>query len=207
MVCGRCGTNLTGGVSYCGVCGARQGRRRGFSFIYTVIMLAAYGTALLTCFICDMAINHGLSWFYIVLVSVMLSFSITNLPVILKRHKTVISAASATLMTYLLLYICCPYQALSFAFTVATVSLAFAWLILAVIKYLRVNPAYKAAVLLILSGAAVSVGNPLINMLLYGSLDFTANNTANIIVSVCLTAAAVIAAAAGAVISAAKRER
>ena len=37
--------------------------------VIAIIMLALYGLSLLICFICNLAIQHTLSWFFIVLAS------------------------------------------------------------------------------------------------------------------------------------------
>ena len=38
--------------------------------LYLGVMLGAYGIAVLTCLICNLVIQHTLSWFYIVLFSI-----------------------------------------------------------------------------------------------------------------------------------------
>lgn len=50
-------------------------------------ILLSYVVAVVTCFICNLAIGHTLSWFFIVLVSLLLAFSVTNLPMILHRYQ------------------------------------------------------------------------------------------------------------------------
>ena len=74
--------------------------------IYQRIMLTLYGIALLTCFICNLAVSHSLSWFFIVFCSVALAFSVTNLPLLLPGHKLLGSAFAVTVFLYLLLYVC-----------------------------------------------------------------------------------------------------
>lgn len=54
---------------------------------YKLIWISIYGIAILTCFICNIAVQHTLSWFFIVLTSIMLAFSLTTLPVFFENHK------------------------------------------------------------------------------------------------------------------------
>ena len=55
-----------------------QGVTRGWFIFFA----AAYAVATLACFICNLAIYHTLDWFWIVLTSLMLAFSFTNLPLL-----------------------------------------------------------------------------------------------------------------------------
>ncbi len=49
--------------------------------------LGCYLVTIVVCFICDLATRHGLDWFWIVLTSLMLAFSFTNLPLMTKSEK------------------------------------------------------------------------------------------------------------------------
>jgi len=46
-----------------------------------------YVLGILTCFICNLVIEHRLSWFFIVFVGIGISFSLTTLPFYLKKDK------------------------------------------------------------------------------------------------------------------------
>ena len=70
---------------------------------------AGYAAALLTCFICDLAIFHRLDWFWIVLTSLMLAFSFTNLPMLIKRERAVVCMGAASLSLFSLLLACWAY--------------------------------------------------------------------------------------------------
>lgn len=134
--------------------------------VYQMLMTLLYGVALVACFICNVAIDHQLTWFYIVLVALMLGYTLTNLPWRLKRGRLIITAAMATLLIYLLLYVCCWYVGgdwlLTFAYPVATVSLAFCWLILLIARYLPVNVYFKMGLIFLLIGVFSLLINPLI---------------------------------------------
>ena len=53
---------------------------RVFSLSWSLFFYISYVIALITCFICDLAINKGLTWFWIVLSALLLAFTFTNLP-------------------------------------------------------------------------------------------------------------------------------
>lgn len=82
---------------------------RILSFSWSLFFYIAYGLALIPCFICDLAINNTLSWFWIVLSALILSFSFTNLPKIIKKHKLILIPLSEYLALVLLLGVCCIY--------------------------------------------------------------------------------------------------
>lgn len=72
--------------------------------IYKYTLLISYGAAIITCFICNLAIDHTLSWFFVVLASVANAFSVTLLPLYLRKNKaaTVLLAFTVTLLLLLL---------------------------------------------------------------------------------------------------------
>ena len=66
---------------------ARKGRVLSKS--WELFFYIGYAIALLTCFICNLAINKKLDWFFIVLFSLLLAFSFTNLPKFIKSNALV----------------------------------------------------------------------------------------------------------------------
>lgn len=76
--------------------GVVAGTRRFFA--------VGYAIAIVTCFICNLAVFHTLSWFWIVLTSVALAFCFTNLPFLFHRNRliTCLGAASGCLILLLL---------------------------------------------------------------------------------------------------------
>ena len=82
-------------------------RYRGFVKTCQIGLCAGYGIALVTCFICNLAIQHALSWFFIVLAALALAFSLTILPALLHKHRLLITFGTATVLTYLLVFTCC----------------------------------------------------------------------------------------------------
>jgi len=77
---------------------------------YKIILSVIYGISLLTCFICNLAVAHTLSWFFIVLTSELVAFSFTILPVMLKKNKGLITLAVFFGSTVLLLLTCNIYS-------------------------------------------------------------------------------------------------
>ena len=88
----------------------RQAKKwRAFSMSWSLFFYIAYTIALISCFICDLAINKGLTWFWIVLSSLLLAFTFTNLPKLIKKHKLLLLPLSMFSSLCLLLGICCIY--------------------------------------------------------------------------------------------------
>ena len=64
-------------------------RWRNLSKSWNLTFYILYGIALLTCFICNLAVNGTLSWFWIVFSALILAFTITNLPKFIKKLRLV----------------------------------------------------------------------------------------------------------------------
>lgn len=82
---------------------------RVFSSSWSLFFYIAYGVALIPCFICNLAINKTLSWFWIVLSALVLAFTFTNLPKFIKKYKLILIPLSQYLAFVLLLGVCCIY--------------------------------------------------------------------------------------------------
>lgn len=82
---------------------------RTFSMSWSLFFYIAYAAALIPCFICDLAINKGLTWFWIVLSALLLAFTFTNLPKLIKKHKLILIPLSILTALYILLGVCCIY--------------------------------------------------------------------------------------------------
>ena len=69
-----------------------------------------YAVALLTCFICNLAINHKLSWFFIVFAALICSFSfIPSFTFLFRSKKLLVFSVSTYLSICLLLFVCALY--------------------------------------------------------------------------------------------------
>ena len=86
---------------------AKQYRRLVGGYSWTMYIL--YGAALLTCLICNLAIDRTLSWFWIVLASELLAFSLTSLPLLLSKHRGLWTVGAVFVTLNLLLLVCCLY--------------------------------------------------------------------------------------------------
>ncbi len=82
---------------------------RVLSFSWSLFFYIAYPTALLPCFICNLAIDKTLSWFWIVFFALLFSFTFTNLPKLIKKYKLVLIPLCNYLALCLLLGVCCVY--------------------------------------------------------------------------------------------------
>lgn len=77
---------------------------------YRIIQYVLYGLTALICFLCNLAVGHTLSWFWIVLASELMCASLTLLPALApegRRGQWSLGAFTASLL--LLLLICCLY--------------------------------------------------------------------------------------------------
>ena len=83
-----------------------------------------YGTPLLICFICNLAIQHTLSWFFIVFASLATVASLTLLPIMLERHRGPLTLAGFTFCLLMLLLICNIYTGGAW-FIIAAISIIF----------------------------------------------------------------------------------
>ena len=95
---------------------AQARKWRAFSLSWSLFFYIAYAVALIPCFICDLAINKTLSWFWIVLSALILAFTFTNLPKLIRKHKLIFVPLSMYLALVLLLGVCCIYTGGSWFF-------------------------------------------------------------------------------------------
>ena len=153
---------------------ARQQEKqaKGFRRIKKGIALSlpvSYGIAIVTCFICNLAVERTLSWFWIVLAGIALAASITTLPKLLKNNKVVISSAVATALTYLLVWICALYSGgdwAGVAFLIATVPIVLCWVGIFICRYTSWNGWFKASSVSVLLYVTTTVMNPYVDFVL-----------------------------------------
>jgi len=89
---------------------AQAKKWRAFLLSWNLFFYVSYGVAVLVCFICNLAIDKTLSWFWIVLSALILAFSITTLPQFIKKYKLIFIPLSIFLALSLLLGVCCIYN-------------------------------------------------------------------------------------------------
>ncbi|MBE6807480.1 MAG: helix-turn-helix transcriptional regulator [Ruminococcaceae bacterium] len=67
----------------------------------------SYGVALLTCFICNLAVDHTLSWFFVVLAALLCAYSfIPTFTLLFEKNKLLVFTVSSYLCICLLLLTC-----------------------------------------------------------------------------------------------------
>ena len=97
---------------------------------FRITCLVSYAIALVTCFICDLAIFHALDWFWIVLTSLALAFCFTNLPAYVQKERIAVCLGAATACLMLLLLSCWFYVGGKWVLAglaITAVSLALPW--------------------------------------------------------------------------------
>lgn len=88
-----------------------------------LIQYLLYGTALLVCFICNLAVSHTLSWFFVVLTSELTAASLTLLPVLTRKKRGLKTLCAFTGTLLLLLMTCCLYTGGAWFFLAAVPTL------------------------------------------------------------------------------------
>lgn len=106
-----------------------------FSMSFSLFFYIAYILTLIPCFICNLVINKTLSWFWIVFSALILSFTFTNLPKIIKKHKLILLPLCMYLSLCLLLGVCCIYTGGNW-FWVASLSVLFGLVIIFIPIYI-----------------------------------------------------------------------
>ena len=82
----------------------------------------SYAVALLTCFICNLAVSHTLSWFFIVLAALLCAYAfVPTFTSFFERKKLLVFTATSYLSICLLLFTCAVYTNGLFWFPVACI--------------------------------------------------------------------------------------
>ena len=102
---------------------------RTLSFSWNLFFYISYAITILVCFICNLATEKTLSWFWIVVSALLLSFTFTNLPKLIKNNKLFLLPLSMFLSICLLLGICAIYTGGDW-FWVASLSILFGLIII-----------------------------------------------------------------------------
>lgn len=115
---------------------------RVLSLSWSMFFYIAYLVALIPCFICNLAINRTLSWFWIVFSALLLAFTFTNLPKLIKKHKLLILPASMYAALVLLLGVCSIYTKGNW-FILPVLAVLFALIIVFVPIYIHKYKAFE----------------------------------------------------------------
>lgn len=116
---------------------------------YIVFFNTVYILTVATCFICELAITHKIAWSFIVLTAILLAYSLTVLPVLVKHHKGLITVAASFITLNLLLLTCSIYTQTDW-FIMTFVSILFSYVLVFVPVFLRnISTAQSPAINLI----------------------------------------------------------
>ena len=110
-----------------------------------------YLMGIITCFICNLVIDHKLSWFLIVLLGILISFSITSLPFYLKNNKYKFCKISViiTILVYLLLFTINYVNSgnwLLESFLIASFVFIFLWISILICTFTKIALYYKISI-------------------------------------------------------------
>lgn len=155
--------------------------------------LVGYLIAFVVCGICNYAIDRTLSWYWIVLVSLALSFTITNLPSLLKkdRYRWIKISSLVTGLVYLLLWVIhLVYGELPLweSFGIATFEFLLLWIFLLISTFTNSSKRFKGAILLLVLAICTAFTNPICEMLLH--IPSESDNQINILCSYLLVVTA-----------------
>lgn len=79
---------------------------RRLTFSWNLFIIIGYAITVITCFICNLAIEKTLNWFWIVLTALLLSASFTNIPQYIKKYRLILVPLIEYFFLCLLLLVC-----------------------------------------------------------------------------------------------------
>ena len=90
----------------------------------------SYALAAIICFICNLAVNHSLSWFFIVLTALICAYSfVPTFSVFVENKKLLVFAVSTYLSVCLLLFTCAAYTGGLYWFLTAAIAVAMGYVL------------------------------------------------------------------------------
>ena len=131
-----------------------------------ILLNLSYLIGIVVCFICNLVLEKELSWFFIVLIGIFISFSITSVPFYLKNNKFRLIKISfiVTGLVYLLLFTIHYVnkgQWLIGSFIIATFVFIFLWATILIVTFTKLALSHKISIGLILFAVVTLVINPL----------------------------------------------
>lgn len=121
---------------------AQAKKWRTLSITWDMFFGIGYILTLIPCFICNLVVNKTLSWFWIVLSALILAFTFTHLPKLIKKHKLILLPTSMYLALCLLLGVCAIYSGGTWFF-IATFSVLFGLSIIFIPIYIAKYEVFK----------------------------------------------------------------
>lgn len=133
-------------------------------WLFNIINLG-YLIGIISCFICNLVIDHKLSWFLIVLIGVLISFSITSLPSCLKNNKYKFCKIFAiiTILVYILLFIINYVNNgnwLLSSYLIASFVFIFLWISILICTFTKIVLYYKISISLFMLSFVTVFTNP-----------------------------------------------
>lgn len=98
-------------------------KERRKTFIIGIIAAALFMIPVIVCLIVNLAVGHGLDWFFIVLASLGLTASVTVLPMLAVKYRFPVTLCGATACLMLLMMTVCIYTGGNWFFVAASSSL------------------------------------------------------------------------------------
>jgi len=146
-------------------------RYRNIIKFINYFFLISYVIAIITCFICNLVIEKRLSWFFIVLVSIMISFCITNLPIYIKKDKfsLIKIVGLVNILVYVLLFVINIYVRGNWfleSCAIATFEFLLLWICILICCFTNVNKYFKISICLIISAVSTLLTNPVCSVVL-----------------------------------------
>ena len=158
------------------------------------ILNVGYLIGLIACFICNLVLEHKLTWFFIVLLGILISFTITTVPILLKKnhYRLFKIALIFTILVYLLLYTICLFDNgtwLLDSFKIATFVFLFFWIGILVWTFTKLSIWHKVSISFVLLAIVTMFTNPFCRIVL--NIQNQDSNIANIISGILMIMSAI----------------
>lgn len=153
------------------------------------ILNIGYLIGIITSFICNLAIDHKLTWSLIVLFGIGISFTITSIPVFLKKNKYLCLKTSflATILVYILLFVINYVNKTNWlldSFIITTYVFILLWINILICTFTKIDKIYKVSIFLITIALLTLSVNPLCEVIFKTASG--ENNIYNLITSLVL---------------------
>jgi hypothetical protein len=133
------------------------------------LIFAPFIIAVFVCFVVNLAVSHRLDWFFIILTSLVFAYSLFYAPILIKRHRAPLSIGVNAALLFVMLLVIDIYAyarenvAFGWSFKIGLPILLF-WLcavysIWALVKFAKINWAYKTAIIIGICAVAQAIFN------------------------------------------------
>lgn len=141
--------------------------KKGIFYILNI----GYFIGILTCFICNLVTLHTLSWFFIALFGILISFTITSLPFYLKNNKYrwIKVFAIFTILVYFLLFVINYVNHGNWffsSFLIASFVFILLWIEVIICTFTNMDNTYKISTIFLSLAVLTAFTNPVVKMVL-----------------------------------------